>query len=246
MPNINQSVGLAGDNQQEDVKVIQKLLNTKRQILTATSLIPEDGQLDKDNHNDPTISAIREFQMKVVIPSLDPSFKLVDFPYGLVEPRSSTITKLNEENNNIPLKTSKNNMLSGLEIRFDPIETLIKATPVIFAIVLIAVLGFEIIPNERNILYELSEPAIARGLITLLVAIATVWIAMILATSAISDDSDDDKFNRGKDVLTILVGILGTIIGYYFGTESQQPPNPDSPSAQVQVIPEEQQLPNGQ
>lgn len=237
MPDINQSVGLNGSNQQDDVKVIQQLLNKKRQILMLTSPLPEDGQLDVSNPNDPTIAAIRDFQRRVVIPTLDSSFDLTNFPYGLVEPGTNTITKLNEKDNNGLKKSQKNNggLLGFLEV-FKPIETLIKATPVIFAIVLIAVLGFDIIPNNGTILKDLSEPAIARGLITLLVAITTVWIAMILAISAISEDSDDDKFNRGKDILTILVGILGTIIGYYFGTESQQLRNPESPPAEVQVV----------
>ena len=67
---------------------------------------------------------------------------------------------------------------------------------------------------------------------------------MILALSAISKDGDDEKFRRGKDILTILVGILGTIIGYYFGAESRSVNSPET-SANVQVIPEENQLAPG-
>lgn len=31
----------------------------------------------------------------------------------------------------------------------------------------------------------------------------------------------DDRFQRGKDILTILIGLLGAILGYYFGQQAQ-------------------------
>lgn len=135
----------------------------------------------------------------------------------------------------------KPSFLARLFGTFEPTEVLIKITPVIFLLVLIAIFGFY---GQSTILQDLADPSIARGLITILIAIATVWIAMILALSAISKDGDDEKFSRGKDILTILVGILGTIIGYYFGAESRSVNSPE-PSAEVQVIPEGNQLPPG-
>lgn len=150
---------------------------------------------------------------------------------------------MTDENNNPRSSTNdkKPSFLARLFGSFEPTEVLIKITPVIFILVLIAIFGFH---GQGTILKELSDPSIARGLITILIAIATVWIAMILALSAISKDGDDEKFSRGKDILTILVGILGTIIGYYFGAESRSVNSPET-SADVQVIPEENQLPPG-
>ena len=126
------------------------------------------------------------------------------------------------------------------------LDLISKATPIIFLLIVIVILGIQIgtFEGNSNILRDLSDPAVARGLITLLFTIATVWVAMVITLAAVSKDGDDDKFNRGKDVLTILVGILGTIIGYYFGAETQQKINQTSPSDEVEIIPEERQLPN--
>ena len=158
-----------------------------------------------------------------------------------------------EPSNKQPRNTNWYNLLNYIKNSFRPIDSLTKFTPLILIGVLIAALY----GSRENILESLSDPAIARGLITLLFAVATVWIAMILALAAINDDkSDDKKFNRGKDILTILVGIFGTILGYYFGTQSgtqsqqgeqlQNQQNQQNPSAEVQRVPEEQQLPSGE
>lgn len=61
---------------------------------------------------------------------------------------------------------------------------------------------------------------VARGLITFLVAIITVAIAIILTLSAVLSDSTDykERFALGKEILTIFIGVLGTIVGFYFGS----------------------------
>lgn len=61
---------------------------------------------------------------------------------------------------------------------------------------------------------------VARGLITFLVAIVTVAIAIILTLSAVMSSSNDykERFALGKEVLTIFIGVLGTIVGFYFGS----------------------------
>jgi hypothetical protein len=74
-----------------------------------------------------------------------------------------------------------------------------------------------------NFLQLLSNTETARGLITFLFAVTTVGVAVILALSAVlpSSNSDDDKrFDRGKQVLTLMIGVLGTIVGFYFGAQS--------------------------
>lgn len=142
-------------------------------------------------------------------------------------------------------KPKSNSILKSI-LSWNAVEILLRTTPLVFILIVIVVLGIRIgfIQGNNNILRDLSDPAVARGLITLLFAMATVWIAMILTFAAVSDKTDDDKFSRGKDILTILVGIFGTIIGYYFGAESQQVQNQRSPADEVQIVPEERQLPS--
>ena len=63
----------------------------------------------------------------------------------------------------------------------------------------------------------------ARGLLTFSVAIVTVAIALLLVlfivTSGQPTEELKNKFGFGKDILMVFVGILGTIMGFYYGTD---------------------------
>jgi hypothetical protein len=85
-----------------------------------------------------------------------------------------------------------------------------------------------------TLLRELSTFEVARGLITFLVAVTTVGIALILTvtvvtipTNSSNSDAAQKKFTQGKEVLTVLIGVLGTIVGFYFGSGiDKKPPAP--------------------
>jgi hypothetical protein len=72
---------------------------------------------------------------------------------------------------------------------------------------------------DKTLLHQLSDTTVARGLITFLIAVATVGIAITLTIYVVATDDANakDKFSLGKDVLTGFIGILGTIVGFYFG-----------------------------
>lgn len=88
-------------------------------------------------------------------------------------------------------------------------------------------------------LEELGNLEIARGLITFLIAFTTVGIAVILtiSTVVIQDSPENDKrFDRGKQVLTVLIGVLGTIVGFYFAG-SQGTGSASTPAITSTVLP---------
>jgi hypothetical protein len=96
----------------------------------------------------------------------------------------------------------------------------------LFALLGFIVLGlivYGITEKDQQFLTNLANKEVARGLITFLVALATVGIAILLAISALvltEGDAGDKRFDRGKQVLSVLIGVLGTIVGFYFGADT--------------------------
>lgn len=79
---------------------------------------------------------------------------------------------------------------------------------------------------------------VARGLITFFVAMITVAIALILTLSAVLSNSSDykERFALGKEILTIFIGILGTIVGFYFGSAAAEKPPEDNLKDKSKII----------
>ena len=96
---------------------------------------------------------------------------------------------------------------------------------------------YGITQKDQKFLTNLANKEVARGLITFLITIATVGIAIILAISTLvltEGDAGDKRFDRGKQVLSVLIGVLGTIVGFYFGAETAGPKQP-TPTEQTQT-----------
>jgi hypothetical protein len=95
--------------------------------------------------------------------------------------------------------------------------------PLFFVFLGLAVLGFISwqIGGSTSILSRVNDLATARGLITFVVATATVAAAILLVLAAIiSEGTESDikmRLGEGRQVLAPLVGILGTVVGFYFG-----------------------------
>jgi hypothetical protein len=91
----------------------------------------------------------------------------------------------------------------------------------------VVLVGLFFLGLQANFLTSLAKPDTARGLITFLFAVTTVGIAVIVVLAVFlgsgSDQELDARFQRGKDILTILIGVFGAILGFYFGTAQQQP-----------------------
>jgi hypothetical protein len=96
------------------------------------------------------------------------------------------------------------------------------------ALSVLVLIYFIVLQPGQVFLLGLASKEVARGLITFLIAISTVGIAIILSISTIvlsEGDEGDKRFDRGKQILSILIGVLGTIVGFYFGSDikSTQP-----------------------
>ena len=70
---------------------------------------------------------------------------------------------------------------------------------------------------------QLQNPDFARGAITFIVAAVVVCLALILILGGLflegtQTNEVEERFRRGREVLAPFVGILGTIVGFYFGS----------------------------
>ena len=98
---------------------------------------------------------------------------------------------------------------------------------VIVAGAILYLLYYALAPSaNQTLLGELAKVDVARGLITFLIAFGAVAIAIILSLGAILSSEDfKDRITTGKEVLTSLIGILGTIVGFYYGSSTTQSTN---------------------
>lgn len=104
--------------------------------------------------------------------------------------------------------------------------------PVVFIALLIlfsvfVLIGAAILGWDSGVLKGMAEARFARGLITYLFAVVTMGTAILLIVSALtssSTEAEKEKFQRGKEVLSLLLGVFGTIVGFYFGSELAETP----------------------
>ena len=86
--------------------------------------------------------------------------------------------------------------------------------------------SFTSTPAPRGATIRGSGPSSTRGLITLLFSVGKMVIAVVLILTAVFHDEDEDKakarFDRAKEVLTLLIGVFGTIVGFYFGSVGRE------------------------
>ncbi|MEP1558040.1 MAG: hypothetical protein ABJN98_12245 [Roseibium sp.] len=111
------------------------------------------------------------------------------------------------------------------EERLDNVESWLQRKPRVFpslTIVLIVLLAGALIllgfDDEK--LQLLSNNDTARGFITLLFAVGAISIFMIITAAIVFDIYSDPRhvYERAKTILSMLLGIFGTVLGFYFGS----------------------------
>ena len=112
-------------------------------------------------------------------------------------------------------------------------KTTIAIMGVLMLLVVVTLLSIMVWPDQ-TVVPHLRDPNYARGLITFLFTLGTIVIAIILTLYAVLRRPGEDirNFTHAKEIFTVLVGILGTIIGFYFGTigtDTEGPEPSESP-----------------
>lgn len=97
----------------------------------------------------------------------------------------------------------------------------------LLSLAVVIAIGVGIYEGGGKLLQGLKETEVARGLITFLVTLVTVAIALMYAIYAMIGGIDaqqkfdsnilKDRFTYGMPILTALIGVLGTILGFYYG-----------------------------
>lgn len=102
------------------------------------------------------------------------------------------------------------------------LSSLVPMAGIIIIAGLILLVIYKAFFGENDFLNNLSSIEFTRGLITFLFAFGTIGIAIIITISVFTSerhlDESKERFYRGKEILTLLIGILGTIVGFYFGS----------------------------
>jgi hypothetical protein len=76
--------------------------------------------------------------------------------------------------------------------------------------------------GQSPVVRDLASVDYARGLITFIFAVGTMGIALLLTIGALLGSHPEAVFAKAKEVLTVLIGVFGTILGFYFGTSSDE------------------------
>jgi hypothetical protein len=92
---------------------------------------------------------------------------------------------------------------------------------VILVIGLLVFVGWILWSGTRPVVDQLPDMEFARGIITLVFVLFTIGFAAIVLIQGLflSDPAQEDRrFSRGREILGLFIGIVGTIVGFYFGS----------------------------
>jgi hypothetical protein len=95
----------------------------------------------------------------------------------------------------------------------------------LFGVIVAGVLVWGIFWHGSSFITLIANVDQARGLITFLFSLTTIALFILIAITTFWMEKEDveARFNKAKDLLTIMIGIFGTILGFYFGSLANAP-----------------------
>ncbi len=178
--------------------------NALRQVLTASSLKPK--------------IITNDFKLNDIMEVLD-TYKPVDFRGPAKSILISTATELLGHYNAYRqgLKAPKSQVLRKAGIHLANWAQKLTIISIVLTAGAVIVYGFWNLGH----LTLLANLDVARGFITLLFAVGALAIFMIITTAIVFDVNSDSKsiYERAKTILSMLIGIFGTVLGFYYGSQ---------------------------
>lgn len=98
-----------------------------------------------------------------------------------------------------------------------------KILNVVLGVIVLVIFGVHFLGGTSNV-QLLAEPANTRATITILVCATSAIFGLTILLSALFSDITGDKellesrFRHAREIFVSFVGILGTIVGFYFGS----------------------------
>jgi hypothetical protein len=89
-------------------------------------------------------------------------------------------------------------------------------------IILAAYSLIQVLSGNWSVLHHLRDQDYARGLITLAITFVSLALAVVLVLAVLTRNVEEGRFRPAREVFGVLAGILGTIVGFYFGTSDKQ------------------------
>jgi hypothetical protein len=123
-------------------------------------------------------------------------------------------------------------MIEGGRSPFAALANPIVLIAILIVVSVVALIGAAVIGIDRGgVLTAMARSEFARGLITYLFAVVTIGTAVVLVLAALlstGDEVSERRFQHGKEILSLLLGIFGTMVGFYFGAETASAPRGDA------------------
>ena len=107
------------------------------------------------------------------------------------------------------------------------------------ALALLISVFFTEIQEVPGLLHNFSINEVARGFITLTFVVGAISIFLIVTTVVVFEEKSypKDVYERAKTILSMILGILGTVIGFYFGTSDSDEAIAADPAFSVAIMP---------